>query len=72
MVYNPNKGNTSLHQNGKSWNQKTNAKALRKAKKDAKDDYPVFCSGINCALSLPLRAFVCVVNPLFNSLSGNQ
>ena len=56
-VYNPNKGNTSLHQNSKSWNQKTNAKTLRKAKKAAKGDIVAFWSGFLCGLSLPLRAF---------------
>jgi hypothetical protein len=35
-VYNPNKGDTFLNQNSKALNQKINAKALRKAKKDTK------------------------------------
>ena len=50
-VYNPITGNTSLHQNSKSWNQKTNAKTLRKAKKDAKSHYARFLKWFS------LRAF---------------
>jgi hypothetical protein len=38
LVYNPNKGDSFLHQNSKALNQKTNAMTLRKAKKDTKGD----------------------------------
>jgi hypothetical protein len=65
-VYNPNKGDTFLHQNNKALNQKINAKTLKKAKKDAKSDYTRFLKWFSLrAFFNPSRLCVKYLQPLF-------